>query len=367
MRVGHDATLPPGPTALADRPEDSPEASRPTYPEPVPSAPFVVPPLLLIGVLAVSAVAKLRDPRDTASVFDKLELPRFLSRLRAPLLLPYGELAVAVLLLVLPGYSYVAATTGTLLLFAAYAVVVGRALRFPYRIRCGCFGQLGLGWITPQTFVRNLVLLAVALVTWLDSLRGQGLLQRLTALGDQAWWLAGLTLAVVTTTLIVRESGPPAYLAATEDPDAYAALPIPYALLDGPGGPTTVWRLSDRAARLLVFWNPLDEATSTVAERRPAWAAALDPVQVHLVTRSEWHQAAEVRPDLAEHLLGDPDGETALRLGVHQMPGAVLLGTDRLLAGGPSTGLEEIEELVEAAAAEMRSVGVESRTVPAQP
>lgn len=330
----------------------------------MPSAPFVVPPLLLIVVLTVSAVAKIRDPRDTASVFEKLVLPRFLVRLRAPLLLPYGELAVAVLLLLLPGYSYVAATTLALLLFAAYAVVVARALRFPYRIMCGCFGRLGLGWITRQTLVRNLMLLAVALITWLDSLRGEGVLQRLTALGDDGWWLAGLALAVVTTTLVVRESRPPASLASADDPDAYNAAPIPYALLDGPAGPTTVWRLSDRAARLLVFWNPLDEDTTEVGERLPSWQAVLGPVEVHLVTRSEWQQAANVRPDLAEHLLGDPDGETALRLGVHQRPGAVLLGTDRLLAGGPATGLEEIEELVAAAAEEIENAAAESPAAP---
>ncbi len=328
------------------------------------SAPFVVPPLLLIAVLTVSAVAKIRDPHDTVSVFQKLELPAILVRLRAPLLLPYGELAVAALLLLLPGYSYVAASTLALVLFAAYAVVVGRALRFPYPIMCGCFGQLGLGWITRQTFVRNLVLLAVALITWLDSLRGHGVLQRLTSLGGDAWWLAGLALAVATTTLVVRESRPPTYLAPTAEDDEYHAVPIPYTLLDGPTGPTTVWRLSDAAARLLVFWNPLDDDTAAVAERLPAWQAALAPVQVHLVTRSEWHQAAEVRPDLAEHLLGDPDGETALRLGVHQLPGAVLLGADRLLAGGPVGGLAEIEDLVGAAAEEIQNAA-ESAAAPA--
>jgi hypothetical protein len=330
----------------------------------VTSAPFVVPPLLLIAVLTVSAVAKIRDPHDTVSVFQKLELPAILVRLRAPLLLPYGELAVAALLLLLPGHSYVAAGTLALLLFAAYAVVVGRALRFPYPIMCGCFGQLGLGWITRQTFVRNLVLLAVALITWLDSLRGHGVLQRLTSLGGDAWWLAGLALAVATTTLVVRESRPPKYLAPTAEDDEYHAVPIPYTLLDGPTGPTTVWRLSDAAARLLVFWNPLDDDTAAVAERLPAWQEALAPVQVHLVTRSEWHQAAEVRPDLAEHLLGDPDGETALRLGVHQLPSAVLLGADRLLAGGPVAGLADIEDLVAAAAEEIQNAA-ESAAAPA--
>ncbi|MDX6359898.1 MAG: hypothetical protein QOH37_2952, partial [Nocardioidaceae bacterium] len=68
----------------------------------MPSAPFVVPPLLLIVILLVSAVAKLRDPGDTASVFVMLDLPKVLLRLKAPRLLPYGELVAVALLLLLP-------------------------------------------------------------------------------------------------------------------------------------------------------------------------------------------------------------------------------------------------------------------------
>ena len=44
-----------------------------------------------------------------------------------------------------------------------------------------------------------------------------------------------------------------------------------------------------------------------------------------------------------------------MRLEVFTRPGAVLLGTDRLLAGGPAEGLQEIEELVAAAAEELRA------------
>jgi hypothetical protein len=77
-------------------------------------------------------------------------------------------------------------------------------------------------------------------------------------------------------------------------------------------------------------------------------------VRVHLVSEAEWKTAAALRPDLADDLLGDPEGETQARLGV-PVPGAALLGTDRHLAGGPVDGLEEIEELVEAAAEQVRA------------
>jgi hypothetical protein len=226
---------------------------------------------------------------------------------------------------------------------------------------CGCFGRLGLGWITTQTVVRNCVLLAVALIAWVDSWRTDGVLQRLTRLGEDAWWLAAVAIAMVTTAFVVKESKLPQHARHGLDDDGqYIARPVPYCLLDGPDGPGTLWSLTDVAARFLVFWNPIDETMTEIAERLGSWKEQLAPVRVHLVTHSEWSQAVEVRPELADELLGDPDGRTQQALGVHTQPGAVLLGADRLLAGGPVSTLEEIEELVEAAAEELRAAGTVS-------
>jgi hypothetical protein len=326
-----------------------------TYPDPVPSAPFLVPPLLLIVVLAVSGAAKLRHADDNRSVMRKLKLPDLLFTIQVPRLLPWGELLVAALLLLLPGPGYVVAATLAVLLFAAYAVVVARALSFDYEIICGCFGRLGLGWITRQTLVRNCLLLALALVMWVDSWRGHGVLSRLAALDEAGWWwLAWVAVTMVMTGLVVRESRPPFPKAADhEHVDTYAARPTPYEVLDGPGGPVSLWRLSDAAARLLVFWDPRRDPAGHLVERLPVWQEQLGPVRVHLVSYSEWAPATELWPELADSLLGDPDDQTRLNLGIYDRPGAVLLGADRILAGGPATGLEEIEELVEAAAEEI--------------
>src|SRR5262249_11559119 len=162
---------------------------------------------------------------------------------------------------------------------------------------------------TKQTAVRNAVLLFAALVTWLDSWRGDGVFERLRDLGDGWWWLAGVVLAMVTTAFVVREGELPPY-APEDEGDDYMARPIPYTVLDGPEGPRTAWSLSETAARLLVFWDPTDENTAVVAARVPTWQQLLAPVRVHLVTQSEWQQAVDVRPDLAADLLGDPEGAT---------------------------------------------------------
>jgi hypothetical protein len=325
----------------------------------VPSAPLVVPPLLLIVILLVSAVAKLRDPDDTGAVFVMLELPKILLLLRAHRLLPYGELAVAALLLLLPNGWYVVAASLTLLLFLAYLVVVARALTFPYPLICGCFGELGLGWITRRTLVRNSVLVALALVTLADAVHHHGtengVLQRLQHLGgDGWWWLAGVALAVVTTGLVLLEGDPPTALPA-EDDGEYVATPVPYGVLDGPDGPGSLWGLLGTAARFLVFYNPVDEAVDDLLARVPVWQEQLGPVRVHLVGPAEWWVLQRHQPEVADLLLGDPDGETRRRLGVLAVPGAVILGADRHLAGGPVDGLEDIEELVAAAAEEIQA------------
>jgi hypothetical protein len=336
----------------------------------VPSTPFVVPPLLLIAVLVVSGVAKLRVPDDTASVFRKLRLPAFLERMQAPRLLPFGELVLAAMLFFLPAGWYVVATSLALVLFALYLVVVARALRFGHPIRCGCFGRLGLGWITRQTLIRNSVLLAVAAITWVDSWRGDPVLPRLVDAGSEWWWLGAVLVTMLVTALVAREGRMPSlppHVTSPPPPDEYVALPVPYLVVDTPSGPCSLWSLSDTAARFLVFWDPTARATAALPDRLPEWQRLLAPVRVHLVTHSEWAEAVEVVPHLSADLLGDPEGEVHRRLGAWAMPGAVLVGTDRLLAGGPADGVDEIEELVAAAAEELRAAAALTAPAPEAP
>jgi hypothetical protein len=311
----------------------------------VASALFVVPPLLLIAVLLVSAVAKIRDPRDTTSVFRQLGIPGILLRLRAPRLLPYAELVLAALLAALPrGPWYVVATTATMLLFALYFLVILRALRLPFPVTCPCFGRLGLGQVTGLTLARNGVLLALALVTWVAAWRGDGVVQRLGRLSGRAWWIGGLVVAVLVVVVVVRRrrsrSGP---THEELDPLAYRPRPIPAGELNGPTGPVQVWQLSDSAARLLVFCGPTDD--DIVAASR-VWATQVAPVRVHVV--------AETTPDGSwdDDVLLDPGGAYRQALGLSS-PTAVLLGTDRMLAGGPADGVAEMTALVEAVAAEL--------------
>ena len=336
----------------------------------MPSTPFVVPPLILSLVLLASAAAKIRTPRDTRSVFQQLQLPDVLVRLRAPFLLPYGEIALVALLLLAPGTWYLVAGTLVLLLFTAYLLVVARALRFPYAVRCGCFGRLGLGEVSTRTLVRNVVLLAIAVLTWADAWRRDGVVQRLDASEDGWWWVAGVLLAVATTVLVVWDARSAPYLpeagvGLAPDPGGYVAMPTPYVVLDGPDGLVSAFELSDTAARMLVFLEPADPAAADLMARLDGWADRLEPVRLHLVADGEWAVLAERYPAHAQRYLGDPSGVVRGRFGIEDR-GAVLLGTDRFLAGGPSVGDEEVEELMEAAIAELHgSAGLAPDEAPA--
>ncbi len=242
----------------------------------MPSAPFVVPPLLLIVTLVVSAVAKLRDPRDTSSVFLQLRLPRVLLRLRVPRLLPYGELVLAALLLLAPGAWYVVAATATLLLFVAYFLVILRAVRLPYPVRCGCFGRLGLGEVTRRTLARNGVLLALALVTWVDAWRTEGVARRLGGLGGWAWALAATAVvAAAALTFVARARSRTTPPEDDADPTGYRPAPAPHGLLHGPEGPVPVRDLTDVAARFLVFGDPASDPG--LLARASTWDARLAP------------------------------------------------------------------------------------------
>jgi len=120
--------------------------------------------LTLAATLAVAAVAKLRDPSRTAGDFAALGLPMptLLARL-----VPAIEVAVAVALLVVPGWGAVAAF-GLFVLFTALLISL---VRSGQPIACSCFGAVSDEPVSWVEVARNGVLLvAAAVVTPFDEL-----------------------------------------------------------------------------------------------------------------------------------------------------------------------------------------------------
>jgi uncharacterized membrane protein YphA (DoxX/SURF4 family) len=111
--------------------------------------------LVLAGVLATAGVAKLRDRAGTVTSFEALGLPTGLATA-----VPVIELLLALGLLVLPGWSAVAAIA----VLAAFTTYLARAVRDGVAAPCNCFGRAGSAPVSVVDLVRNLMLAVVATV-----------------------------------------------------------------------------------------------------------------------------------------------------------------------------------------------------------
>lgn len=333
-------------------------------PASVPAAPWIVPALLIVLALVVSALFKVRSPQTTQDAFVSLRLPSFLRFSGAPILLPYGELVLAAALLVLPGGWYVVAAALAVVLFAAYLIVVARALGFAEPVHCNCFGKLGLGEIDRRTVVRNVLLLVAAVLALVDGVRGGSMIERFTDFGGTEWgWTAGVLAAIALTGMVVYGGGRPSDSAAAssaapavvpsdaDDELEYVQQPIPYgALVDSRGGTIPLRELPHPRPALLISVSLGCGSCERVMARMPQWAARQQLIRVVLVP---YGASADNTPDLGPDVewMTDPDSAVVRTLGLGY-PSAVLFGMDGMLAGGPVHG-DEIDQFLDDIAAEM--------------
>lgn len=335
-----------------------------------------VPTLLLALVLLISGVAKLRDATSVRESFSTLQLPPWLTRSPAPALLPWGEIALAVALVVLGGPLGVVVAAAALALFVAYLIIIVRATRFDAPVECGCLGRLGLGVVGPVTVVRNIVLVAVAGWAMADAVAAPSVLSRWLSADTAAWaWLALVALGVTLAGLMVHagqdpRTTPPADVDPpggrrpgtaggdsdrstpgddlVEDEADYERTPIPHVSLVAPASGQRVHlrHLAATRARLLVFINPGCGACLPALEAVPALRGrAGDLIGIHLVVARESDvDNPYVTPEaLGDEWFVDPEGIFTITLQLAS-PGAVLLGADGYLAGGPVVGAQSVVE-----------------------
>lgn len=314
--------------------------------------------LTIVAVLVVSGLAKRREVQSTRSVLRLLKLPQWLQAPWVATALPWGELALAVALLVPVRAVAVLASIGVLVLFIAYWVVIARALRFNPRPACGCFGRIGDQSVTERTLVRNTLLVTLAVLGLVGSVRGLTVIGLVLAGG----WLAGLAWAasLVCVVLIIglphrgRTAPPPAPVKPRPAPAAappvsdeldYVRREIPEVLLSRrDGAPVTMRELARQKAVLLLFMNCLCGPSWQVLAELDAVRRRLPALDVHAVLSMPFqhvHQIDKLPEVLIDH------GPYAWRsLQLTSSPAAVLLGVDGLLAGGPVYSLDEIHAFV---------------------
>ncbi len=124
-------------------------------------------------VFLAAAIPKIRDPHDFAlAVFRYQMLPYELVNLVA-LFLPWLEALTAIALLAAPRWRD-AASAILLGMLAVFTVAIVAALVRGIDIACGCFSvnpdAEKAGWLN---VARNIALMVMALVAWLDAARKQ--------------------------------------------------------------------------------------------------------------------------------------------------------------------------------------------------
>jgi thiol-disulfide isomerase/thioredoxin len=312
----------------------------------MPSA-LLLPVLTCAAVLIVSGVAKLRAPETVDSAFTSLQVPKALDTPFVRRLSPWVEVALGAWLLLATGVALVIVATLTLLLFIAYLVLVARAVRRPEPVDCGCFGALGDSQVTRVTVWRNAALVLSALLAVVAGLQGVGLIGAVVD-GDALPWIATATLTAAVAALVTYRAPTTDSPAAGPRLDAdgnYERQETPKAaVLTQEGKLVLIAHETDVSAHLLVFLSPGCGPCERIGPDLAEWADQLAPVTVRAVVTAT-PTIVESHPYFEGIAYYDPFGiaRAAFHVGT---PAAVLLGTDRMLAGGPVQGEDDVRAFV---------------------
>lgn len=308
--------------------------------------------LTLSAVLATSGVAKLRDRRATRDAFDALRVPPVVPADAAAGALPWAEIGLAVALVAAPAGWLLPVAGAVALLMLTYTALVVRALGFDEPVSCSCFGRLGRHDVGRVTVARNLLLgvLATALVWW--ALDDGSAPSAFAALDGGDWWtlLAGSASAAVAV-LVAGGSSTASERGGDSRLDAelldYERQAIPYGALTLHHGRTsTLAELSATQARLLVVLNPSCGPCVRTAERLDDWATRLGPAVGVVAVYPDESSALAATEHARELAAWEPELNVRRVFSVGA-PGAVLLGADGYLAGGPVAGEDDVAAFVE--------------------
>ena len=337
---------------------------------------LIVAPLVLAAVFALSAVAKLADKSNsTFSVMQLLRLPKVIVRPVVARALPWGELALAAALLLMPGGVLMKlAALAALALTLTYWVIVARAMTFKPRPVCGCFGRIGDQRITAKTVVRNTLLVAFAVTAVVFAFRDRAVISGLADLSKADWsWLGAVVATGALAVLISAGStGTEQAIAAPsaaeqplsgalegevvhgsfdEEVLEYQRAAIPHTLLIDPDGkPHTLAELALHRAQLLVFVNCTCASTHQTADLVPQWSDRLSVLNVRFIIAGlDQLEIAQLGAQTPELFWRDYAGVASATLGANlgASPAAVLLGADGMLAGGPVFGVDAVSEFVD--------------------
>jgi hypothetical protein len=317
-------------------------------------------PFILAGVFVASAVAKLRTPDDLVG-WAELGVPRLLRRQWLLRLHPWAEIALGASLVLLGGWLGLLAAIVAVALMGGYLWLVVRAKGRSEDASCACFGSKRR--ITRVTVIRNVWLLilavAAASVIWMAPLLGGAI-----AVAFSGWWASVLAAAAaaVTAALVLwpDEREPVSAVQPSEESSSVIAEPgdgdgeldyirirtpaVPLMLADGT--PVNLRTLTRTRPLLMLAVSATCGSCSVVIENAPAWRTLLPEVDVRLMFTHppESGRMSELTEPQSLH---DVDHLVSGSIEDWRVPTAVLFGIDGMLAGGPITGVREIDSFVD--------------------
>ncbi|KRF43277.1 hypothetical protein ASH01_15880 [Terrabacter sp. Soil811] len=329
----------------------------------MPTDALALAPVILAVVLVVSAVGKLRSPSASKEAFRDLRVPAPLRNRVVVEGLPWGELLLAALLLLVGGPVGTLAAVAALLLFTAYLGLVVRALGFDEDVDCACFGEFAPGRITTRTVVRNAWLVLMAVLTTVVAAQGASVVARVADGRLPWWWLLGALAVAVSCVLVLGRSAPIAETpGAHNEPNTiqeeegdylrYRTPALPVVL--GDGSETDLRSLSAERAQLLLFVSETCGPCTDVIAATPGWREQLPEIDIrHVVTLEPGvGSMTSTATPLSVH---DPLMRLPDSFGFRGTPAALLLGADGLLAGGPVIGSDAVPEFVADVLSELRA------------
>ncbi len=322
--------------------------------------------VVLAGVFVVAGLAKLADLPGSRRALREFGVPALFAPLLGSLL-PVGELAVAVALIIRGSARWGA--VAALLLLVMFAVAIGAAMVRGRQPDCHCFGQLHsapAGW---RTLLRNGMLAAVAgfvaIAGWTDAgASATGSLARLSALA-----LAGLGVGLLVVVsqavfswLLLRQNGRlMARLDAVEARLGNEPAAAPRGLSAGSLAPSFAVPSVDAGtvalehllgygrAVALVFSDPGCGPCTALMPKIGEWQRHHgNRITVAVVSRgsSDAHRAI-VSEHRIRHVGLQLDREVAEAYAVPGTPAAVLIDPDGRIAGALAVGREAVAKLVD--------------------
>lgn len=335
---------------------------------------WIVAPLVLIAVLGFSASAKFRQGESLRSIIANLRLPLSILPPWLAKAIPAIELALCVGLLAPWAPVFLVFALATLVLVVVYWLLIAKGMTITPRPSCGCFGKAGDHRISGRTLLRNTLLVGCAGAAVALAASGRTVWTLLGKADAGDWiWLGLAVVACVVTGLVLGGSTPAPAVAPTPAPapqqahdadvalaedgdDGYVRQITPNTVLIDPStGPITLRELSMQRAQLLIFVNCYCGPTHEMTNSFPGWIERLPALDVRMVFSTDYRAEAFANPP--ERPLVDHAAVTWQALGIQRSPGAVLLGADGYLAGGPVHG-NEIPEFVADIEEQLNEAGV---------